>query len=130
VYTISPPWYNFWSKSVYKIKEFGLFINYQDVKERERLFDLKDEEISNFKSFRLTGRVADYSYPLREMKVEINNQLVYSNIPPLVFLNETFEKDIFGSPLYFRSKDNIISFSFEKNAYYSLEDVFLIVYYR
>jgi len=42
IYTVSPPWYEFWSKSVYKIKEFGFYINYQDIKERERLFDLKD----------------------------------------------------------------------------------------
>jgi len=130
IYTVSPPWYEFWSKSVYKIKEFGFYINYQDVKERERLFDLKDEEITNFKYFRLTGRVSDYSQPLREMEMKINDQLVYSNIPPLVFMNETIEKDAFGNTLYFRNTDNTISFSFERNSYYNLEDAFLIVYYR
>lgn len=130
VYTVSPPWYNFWSKSAYKIKEMNFFVNYQDIMERERLFDLNDEEIVNFKYFRLTGRVDDYSTPLEEMEIKINNQLVYSNRPPLAFLNETFEKDILGNMLYFRNKDNVISFSFEKNAYYNLEDAFLIVYYR
>jgi len=130
IYTVSPPWYSFWSKSVYKIKEFGLYINYQDVKERERLFDLKDEEITNFKYFKITGRVDDYSKPLGEMEIKINNQLVYSNKPPLTFLNETFEKDLMGNALYFRNADNTISFSFEENSYYNLEDTFLIVYYR
>ena len=130
IYTVSPPWYEFWSKSVYKIKEFGFYINYQDIKERERLFDLKDEEIANFKYFRLTGRVGDYSQPLREMEIKINDQLVYSNTPPIVFLNETIEKDAFGNTLYFRNTDNTISFSFDRNSYYNLEDTFLIVYYR
>lgn len=127
--TTSPPWYKFWSKSVYKIKEASFVMNYQDILERERSFSLSDAEIANFKLFRLTGRVKEYSKPLGELIIKINNQLVYSKIPPLVSLNETFEKDIFGDMLYL-TKDNTISFSFENEAYYKIEDAFLIVYYR
>ena len=130
IYTESPPWYKFWSKSVYKIENFGLFINYQDTMERERLFDLKDEEIANFDSFKLTGSVDRYSSPLGEMEIKINNQLVYSNRPPLSFFNETFRSDVLGNALYFRNTDNVISFSFEQSSLYDLEDAFLIVYYR
>jgi len=123
------PGFEFWSKSVYKI-EVSFVVNYQDILERERIFNLTDSEIANFKSFRLTGKVKEYSKPLQELVIKINNQLVYSNFPPLAFINETFEKDILGDMLYLKTKDNVISFSFESESYYKLENAFLMVYYR
>lgn len=41
--TDSPPWYDFFSKSDYKISEMKFGITYQDVLERQRIFDLQDE---------------------------------------------------------------------------------------
>jgi hypothetical protein len=128
----SPPWYDFFSKSDYKISEMKFGITYQDVLERQRVFNLEDEQIFNFKSFRLTGYICNtcYSSPLKELKIKINNQLVFSQIPPIAFFNETFEKDIIGNSLYLRNNNNTISFSFETNAYYIIQDAYLTVYYK
>ena len=131
IQTSSPPWYKFWSKSVYKIKELNFGVNYKDILERQRTFDLSELEIINFKSFRLTGTIPNrpegYSTPLKELKIKINNQLVYAERPPLTLFNDTFEKDIFGNMLYLRTKSNTISFYFEEDSYYKLENAFLII---
>jgi len=124
----SPPFYKFWSTTVYNIKELDFVANYQDVSERERLFNLSDREITNFNSFRLTGTVGEGS-ELSELMIKINDQLVYSKIPPLALLNETFEKTIFGDPIYLKTANNTISFSFDREATYKINDAFLIVYY-
>jgi len=124
----SPPLYKFWSTTFYNITELNFVANYQDVSERERLFDLSDREIANFKSFRLTGTVGEGSRP-SELAIKINDQLVYSKIPPLALLNETFEKTIFGDVIYLKAANNTISFSFEREATYKIDGAYLIVYY-
>jgi len=124
----SPPLYKFWSTTIYNIKELNFVANYQDISERERFFDLSDREIANFKYFRLTGTAGEGSKP-SELIIKINNQLVYSEIPPLALLNETFEKTIFGDAIYLKAANNTISFSFEREATYKINDAFLIVYY-
>jgi hypothetical protein len=124
-----PPWYKFWTKTDYKMKEFTFATTYQDTMERQRYFDLSNDEVLNFKSFKLTTITRDYSKPLKEMEIKINNQPVYLKIPPLTFLNETFSKDIFGNSLYLKKDNNTISFSFESESYYNMENAFLIVYY-
>jgi hypothetical protein len=124
----SPPLYKFWSTTIYNIKELNFVANYQDISKRERLFDLSDREMANFKYFRLTGTVGEGSKP-SELMIKINNQLVYSKIPPLALLNETFEKTIIGDAIYLKAANNTISFSFEKEATYKIDDAFLIVYY-
>ncbi len=123
----SPPLYKFWSTTIYNIKELNFVANYQDISKRERLFDLSDREMANFKYFRLTGTVGEGSKP-SELMIKINNQLVYSKIPPLALLNETFEKTIIGDAIYLKAANNTISFSFEKEATYKIDDAFLIVY--
>jgi hypothetical protein len=130
--TDSPAWYKFFSKSVYRISEMKFGVKYQDILERQRIFSLEDDEIFNFKSFRLTGYICDncYSTPLKELRVKINNQLVFSDIPPVAFFNKTFTKDIIGNPIYLRNSNNTISFSFESEAYYILQDAFLTIYYN
>ncbi len=127
VQATSPPLYKFWSTATYNIKELSFVGNYQDVMERERIFDLKDREITSFKYFRLTGMVGGYS-KVSELAIKINDQLVYSKVPPLAILNETFEKTIVGDPIYLKTENNTISFSFEKESAYKINDAFLTVY--
>lgn len=123
------PWWKFWSPTFYKIKSVSFGVRYVDISEIEKSFDLEKVEIDNFKHFQLIGFVKDYSRPLNELKIKINNQLVYSNIPPIVAINQTIEKDLFGNRLYLKPKENTISFSFEKESFYQLEDAFLYVFY-
>jgi hypothetical protein len=122
------PWWKFWSKTFYNIKSFNFVVRYVDILEREKTFDLDKTEILNFNHFQLLGTVKQYS-SLQELKIKINNQLVYSDIPPIVTINQTLEKDLFGNNLYLKTANNTISFSFDREAFYQLEDTFLYIYY-
>ncbi len=122
-------WLKFWSRTSYEIKQASFVANYQDILEREKAFDLESAEVKGFGYFQLRGRVKDYTSPLPELLIKVNGQLVYSQIPPLALINQTLDKDILGTMIFVKTKDNIISFSFEKEASYSLDDVLLIVYY-
>ena len=126
--TTGPSVFQFWSKAVYKIEKVNFVINFQDISEREKTFELDDNEILNFRHFQFQARVKEYSAPLEQLIIKINNQLVYAAQPPLVAFNQTIDKDILGNRLAL-DKQNTISFSFEKQAFVNLDDVFLIVYF-
>lgn len=122
-------WLKFWSRTYYKIKQANFGADYQDILEREKTFDLESAEVKGFGYLQLAGRVKDYTSPLPELLIKINGQLVYSQVPPLALINQTLDRDILGNMIYVKTKDNRISFSFEEEASYSLDDVLLIVYY-
>ena len=125
--TTGPSAFQFWSKAFYKIEKVNFVINFQDITQRERTFELNQNEIQNFHHFQLQARVKEYSAPLQELIVKINNQVVYAASPPLVALNQTIDKDILGNRLVLSSQ-NKISFSFEKEAFLNLGDIFLVAY--
>ncbi len=92
------------------------------------MFDLTQSEIQNFHHFQLQARVKEYSAPLEDLIVRINNQIVYAARPPLLLINQTIDDDILGNKLVLNNQ-NKISFSFEKEALLNLGDVFLVVYF-
>jgi hypothetical protein len=110
--------------------EVDFALKYKDVLERERSFDLKDEEVANFKSFRLTGTYRSQD-PMNSapLIIKINNQLIYSDYLEEI-VNRTFEKDVYGDMLYLKTKDNIISFTFNNEARYKFYDAALTIYFR
>ena len=89
---------------------------------------MTQSEIDNFHHFQLQGRVKEYSTPLEELIVKINNQLVFAERPPIVAFNKTITKDILGNRLVL-NEQNTISFSFEKESFLSLDGVFIVVYF-
>lgn len=125
--TTSPSAFQFWSKAFYKIEKFNLVTSFRDISEREREFELGQNEVQSFHHFQLQARVKEYSAPLEELIVKVNNQIVYAAKPPLVVFNQTIDKDILGNRLALGNQ-NKISFSFEKEAFLNLGDVFLVVY--
>lgn len=127
--TTGPSIFQFWSKAVYKIEKVNLVINFQDISQREKTFELSQKEIENFNHFQFQARVKEYSAPLEELVIKINNQVVHADKPPLVAFNQTIKKDILGNNLVLGTQ-NKISFSFEKEASLSLGDIFLVVYFR
>lgn len=126
--TTGPSFFQFWSKAFYKIEKANLVINFRDIAEREKTFELSQSEIDNFHHFQLQSIRHEYSTPLEELFVEINNQIVYAAKPPLVAFNQTLDKDILGNRLVLGNQ-NTISFSFEKEAFLKLGNVFLVVYF-
>lgn len=126
--TTGPSWMQFWSSAIYKIEKANFVIDFSDVSERERTFELSQSEAQNFHHFQLQGRVREYSAPLEELIIKVNNQIVYAAKPPLVAINQTLDKDILGNRIVLGSQ-NKLSFSFEKEASLSLSDIFLIVYF-
>lgn len=126
--TTGPSALQFWSKAFYKIEKFNFVINFQDISERERTFELTQNEIQNFHHFLLQARVKEYSLPIEELFIKVNNQIVYAARPPLVAINQTIDKDILGNRLVL-SNQNKISFSFERESSLSFDDVFLVVYF-
>ncbi|MEM7824458.1 MAG: hypothetical protein QXO27_00590 [Candidatus Aenigmatarchaeota archaeon] len=128
VRTTGPSVFQFWSKAFYKIEKLNLVINFRDISEREKEFELMPNEIQNFHHFVLQARVKEYSTPMQELFIKINNQLVFADRPPLLAFNQTIDRDTFGNKLSL-SNQNKISFSFEKEASLTLDDVFLVVYF-
>lgn len=126
--TTGPSIFQFWSKAFYKIEKANFVIDFKDISERERTFELGQSESQNFHHFQLQGRVKEYSAPLEELFIRVNNQLVYAAKPPLVAFNQTLDRDVLGNKLVLENQ-NKISFSFEKEASISLTDVFLVVYF-
>ncbi|MEK6909848.1 MAG: hypothetical protein AABW61_02095 [Candidatus Aenigmatarchaeota archaeon] len=126
--TTGPSVFQFWSKAVYRIEKANFAINFRDISERERTFELSQNEIQNFHHFQLQARVKEYSAPLEELFIKVNNQIVYAAKPPIVSFNQAIEKDILGNRLVLENQ-NRISFSFEKEASLNLDDVFLVVYF-
>lgn len=126
--TTGPSAFQFWSKASYTIEKADFVIDYRDISEREKTFELSQNEIQSFNHFQFQGRVKEYSAPLEELIIKINNQIVYVAQPPLVAFNQTIDRDILGNRLVLGST-NKISFSFEKEASLSLGDTFLVVYF-
>ena len=124
--TTGPSIFQFWSKAFYKIEKVNFVTSFQDITERERTFELSSRESENFKHFLFQARVKEYSAPLEELIIKINNQMVYAAKPPLVAFNQTIDRDILGNRILLGSQ-NTISFSFEKAATLKLDDIFLVV---
>ncbi len=122
-----PSFIQFWAKSSYDVESVNFVINFEDTSERDAFFDLSRKEIDNFRHFQLQARVREYSSPVGELIVKINDQIVYAAKPPLALMNQTISKDILGNSLSLDTL-NRISFSFEKEAFISLSDVLLVAY--
>ncbi|MBI2542805.1 MAG: hypothetical protein HYW24_01325 [Candidatus Aenigmarchaeota archaeon] len=128
ILTTGPSPFLFWSSAEYKIEKMNFVIDFVDIAERERTFELARNEADNFHHFVLQGRIVNYSTPLEEVVIKINNQIVFIDRPPLVAFNQTFDKDIQGNKLIV-DRQNKISFSFEKDAFLQLKDAFIVVYF-
>ncbi len=126
--TTGPSWLQFWSKAFYKIEKANLVIDFKDTSERERTFELSSAEAQNFHHFVLQSTRHEYSTPLEELFIKVNNQLVYASRPPLVAFNQTIDKDLLGNRLVLGTQ-NKISFSLEKEGVIKLGDAFLVVYF-
>jgi hypothetical protein len=119
--------WKFWMNTVYRIKNVKLGINYLGVSTQEKTFSLEATEVNNFKYARVNFRVKNYLTPPQELIIKINSQVVYNEIPSLTIFREDFRKDIFGNPLNLNTGSNTLSFSLEKEGFYDLADVNLIV---
>ena len=126
VRTESPGW-KFWMSTVYRIKNVKLGINYLGISSQEKTFSLEGAEANNFKYARVNFRVKNYLTPPQELIIKINDQVVFNEIPSLNIFREDFRKDIFGNPLSLNTGSNTLSFSMEKEGFYDLADVNLIV---
>lgn len=126
------PGWMFWMSTVYKIKSAKIVVDYKGIFSKEIYFSLDQNEADNFANFHLSYWVPDdgYELPLPELLIEINNQLIYSDRPPLKFFNRTFEKDIMGNDIFVTSGNNTISFSFEEEASYEIRGALLKIYYH
>ncbi len=118
----------FWQTSEYKITQTNFVVKYIDIKESKGTFELTNTELANFHHLALQGRITEYSAPLEDLLVRINNQLVFAERPPLAFFNQTLEKDILGNRILV-GHNNTISFTFEKDAFLILKDAFIVVYF-
>lgn len=123
------PGWMFWMSTVYRFNSAKLVVNYEGVFSKEITFNLDQEEVENFDRFHLVYRVKDYSKPLPEMMIKLNNQIAFSQQPPLAFFNATFNKDILGNKLLLNIGNNTISFLFEEEASYEITNAILTVYY-
>jgi len=124
----SPGWM-FWTTATYDISSAEFLVDYEGIYSKSMTFSLDQNQIDNFDHFHLSYRVSDYSTPLPEMLINVNGQLVYWKRPPLTLFNDTFKKDVLGNKLVLNEGENTISFSFEENAFYDVNNAVLTVFY-
>ena len=127
--TASTPGFMFWTSTTYSLDTASFGINYKGDFSKTFNFELDSEKVGRFKSLGLSYRVTDYSTPLAEMMIKVNNRLVEWERPPMVLADYRFTEDIFGNSLYLVEGNNTISFSFDRQASYSVADAILTVYY-
>ncbi len=122
------PGWRFWMSTIYKFRTATFGVNYKGIFPQNFTFNLSPEEISNFDSLQLSLRTKDYSTPLPEMIIKLNNQIIFAERPPLAFMNRTFATDILGNKLQLKESNNVLLFSFEKEAFYSADSALLTIY--
>jgi hypothetical protein len=128
----APPGLAFWSSTTYGLQSAELTLSYDNVSPQTFNFTMSADQITNFKRFDLFYVVQDdTAIPVPEMKIKINNQIVFWKTPPYVskFLDTTFKEDMFGNKLNLNDGDNTITFSFDENAFYSVSDATLTIEY-
>jgi hypothetical protein len=116
----SPGW-KFWMNTVYKIKSIKFKINFHGTFFKNFQFVLEPEEVSKFKFGRVSFRVKNFTLPLNDMIIRINERIFFRGLPTTYF-----SKD-FGSEIYLAPGINNITFSVEKDAFYELADTTLII---
>lgn len=127
----APPGLAFWSSTTYELQSAKFTLSYDGASPQTFTFLLSGDQVSNFKRFALFWTVdeAGTARPVPELKIKINNQIVYWKTPPLAYMDTTFKEDMFGSALNLNSGENTITFSFDKNAVYSVSDATLTADY-
>ncbi|MDI6798722.1 MAG: hypothetical protein QMD12_01855 [Candidatus Aenigmarchaeota archaeon] len=120
------PGWKFWMNTVYKVRSAKFGIGYQGVFYKDFVFELGVNEVTNFRSGVLTFRIKNYTIPLGDITIKINDKTFFRDIPPLAFFSKTFNRT--EVPLNIGT--NLISFSTEPNAFYDLRDVTLTITYR
>ncbi len=123
------PGFVIWGSSFYDISEAKLNLDYEGTFEKRFNITLNENEVENFKSLNLYGRVEDYSAPIPPMMIKVNDQIVYWNEPPLAAIDTSLDEDMFGNPLYLNDGENEVTFMFERNAQYDLTEAMLVVEY-
>ncbi|MFH1623213.1 MAG: hypothetical protein ABIA12_01700 [Candidatus Aenigmatarchaeota archaeon] len=120
----------FWSSTTYDLQSAKLMLSYDGAAPQTFDFTMSADQVSNFKRFALFYSVKDDTVaPVPDLKIKINNQIVYWKVPPLAYMDTTFKEDMFGNELNLNDGDNTITFSFDKNAYYSVSDAALTIEY-
>lgn len=123
------PGLQFWATTVYDIQFIEFSVNYDGSASKTFNVNMSRDEVENFKSFDLFFRVRDYSKPMPDMMIKVNNQIVYWDSPPLGVFDDILEEDMFGNPIYLNEGNNEITFMFDQDAYYSLSDTMLTIEY-
>jgi len=127
----APPGLAFWSSTTYDLQSAKLTMSYDGASSQTFTFVLSGDQVSNFKRFALFWTVndAETTKPVPELKIKVNNQIVYWKAPPLAYMDTTFKEDMFGNKLNLNDGENAITFSFDKNAVYSVADAALTAEY-
>lgn len=128
----APPGLAFWSSTTYDLQSAKLTLSYSGESPQAFMFLMSADQITNFKRFDLFYVVKDDTVsPVPEMKIKINNQIVFWKTPPYVskFLDTTFKEDMFGNKLNLNDGNNTITFSFDENAFYHVSDATLTIEY-
>lgn len=120
----------FWSSTTYDLQSAKLTLSYNGAAPQSFAFTMTADQITNFKRFDLFYVVQDdTATPVPELKVKINNQIVYWKVPPLAFMDTNFKEDMFGNKLNLEDGDNTVTFSFDRNAFYHVSDATLTIEY-
>jgi hypothetical protein len=119
----------FWAENVYSIREASLDIDYQGRVDKVFNFSLSPEEYKKFDHLQLVYNVDEATAPLPPMRVSLNGQTIYEDVPSITSFNSNIARDIFGSPIAMSDKNSMV-FSFAQEASYTLSDATMIIYYR
>lgn len=124
------PGFTFWANTLYQLRNVELNVDLEGSFAKDITFKLKPTEASTFNSLILAFKVEDFSTSLPELTIKSNGQILYKSRPPTTTFDEKFDRDILGDPIVLNGGDNKLSFSFDREASYSVSNAVLTVFYR
>lgn len=124
------PGWLFWTSAYYRIESAKFYVTLKGIFSKEFIFSLSPMEATNFDRLQIQFIVLKYSSPLPELFIEVNNQPIYAQSPPLALFNATFTKDLYGNGLMMLPGNNTLRFFFRRPGIYDVGNALLLFFYR
>lgn len=123
------PGFFFWAENLYNIRDVSVDISYEGPVSKTFSFGLTPQEFGKFDSVQITYVAGTASPALPPMRIDLNGQTAFFEVPPRTVFNRKVSRDIFGAPFSVGERNNV-TFSFGDEASYEVTDARLTVFSR
>ena len=116
-----------WQQNYYKIKNAKIQAKIIQKPEVMFNFNLSEKQANNFLKLKIEFLARENE--VQQLYISLNNQLLYASKPPLVAFSKTFDKDLFGNPLFVRTDNNELKIRLEEPGKLTATNANIYIYY-